>query len=97
MTRKALFSFGVLIITSVFALGSAAAASSDSPGKAIKSVVDRRLAGATGEIDIVVQLDDPPLALAHAENAKRTGNWLPHQQQLDHMGSLPMRTLTLRT
>src|SRR6266404_3730474 len=55
---------------------------------AARSVLDPQLANITGQIEIVVQLDDLPLALAHGANAKQTGGWLPRGQQHDHLARL---------
>ena len=60
------------------AFGPVAAASANKP---VKSVLDARLNGARGQIDIVVQLGDPSLAGAHAKNTKKTGGWLTAAQQ----------------
>ncbi|PYJ08383.1 MAG: hypothetical protein DME25_01730, partial [Verrucomicrobia bacterium] len=38
-----------------------------------RALLDPRLAGAKGQVDIVIQLADPSLAAIHAKNAKKTG------------------------
>ena len=65
------------------------------PTAPVKNVVDSRLAGAKGEVEVVVQLDDPSLAAAHAANAKNAGNWMAPGQQLDHLNRLKAKQDTL--
>jgi subtilisin family serine protease len=50
--------------------------------------VDPSLAAATGQVQVVVQLDDPPLALMHADNVKGTGAWLSRARQRQHLNTL---------
>ncbi len=49
------------------------------------AVLSPGLANATGQVEIIVQLDDPPLAAAHSPNAKNTGNWLSRVEQQQHL------------
>lgn len=51
-------------------------------------VIDPRLVNAVGPVDIIVRLDDLPLAAAHPQDAKRTGAWLTPAQQRAHLGQL---------
>src|SRR5439155_7653819 len=53
-----------------------------------RALLDPRLAGAKGQVDIVIQLADPSLAAIHAKNAKKTGNWLSKAQQRSHLDML---------
>src|SRR5258706_2142971 len=87
------FLLGVLL-ASTFTLSMAAdpparvpGGSPDADGPA-KSVIDPRLAGAKGQIDVIIRLDDPSLAQAHGANAKKTGGWLAPSQQRDHLSKL---------
>ncbi|HWV99239.1 MAG TPA: S8 family serine peptidase [Candidatus Acidoferrum sp.] len=57
-------------------------------GQPARNVLAPGLAGAVGEVDIVVQLDDPSLATLHSVNAKGARNWLPRSQQTQHLGLL---------
>src|SRR5262245_17309227 len=50
--------------------------------------VDPALAKATGSVDVVVQLNGAPLALANGENSKRAGGVLNHAQQVAHSQQL---------
>lgn len=48
------------------------------------SKIDESLANATGEVDVIVQLSEPPLAVANGENARRVGGRLNRAQQIAH-------------
>src|SRR2546421_6493128 len=49
-------------------------------------VIDPRLQNAVGNVDVIIRLDDLPLAAAHVKNAKALNAWLTaaqSKQQLD--------------
>src|SRR5690606_37940309 len=48
------------------------------------SKIDESLANATGEVDVIVQLSEPPLAVANGENARRVGGRFNRAQQIAH-------------
>src|SRR6266516_4021280 len=50
--------------------------------------VDSRLLKARGEVEIVVRLGDPPLAVAHGEGAKQRGGRLTPAEQRGHVAGL---------
>jgi subtilisin family serine protease len=55
----------------------------DAPVAASRKL-DRELFGATGEVDVVVQLAGAPLVVANGENARRVGGLLSKEQQKAH-------------
>jgi subtilisin family serine protease len=60
-----------------------------------QGVVDARLAAAKGTIEIIIQLDDPPLAVAHTKNAKKTDAWLPRDQQRGQLDKIQAKQAAL--
>src|ERR1700753_4112189 len=50
--------------------------------KATASKISNALAGATGQIDVVVQLTGQPLALANGQDAKHVGGRFSHAEQV---------------
>ncbi len=71
--RAKSFFIGVLLVstltlaTAVGGPGFLMTATEDQPAK---NVLDPGLANASGPVEIVVQLDDPPLAVAHGKKEK---------------------------
>ena len=79
-------SFAGILLISAFLTASGADISAGPPGQT--SVLHPSLANASGPVQVVVRLDDPPLAAMHSANAKINGNWLSRQQQLAHLQRL---------
>src|SRR5579862_2991455 len=89
--RSTPFRFFGVVLTTLTSLPMLAAGPL-TPGKGI---LDSRLVGAKGEVEVVVQLDDPSLAAAHAANAKNTANWMPAGQQRDYLNRLKAKQDTV--
>src|SRR5437867_738643 len=58
------------------------------PHSPVPVYVDPRLAKATGETEVVVQLVDPPLAVVNGREAKQRRAWLNHLQQRGYVSQL---------
>jgi subtilisin family serine protease len=83
-----LFASAFMVTTSTAVSSGAAERASLLAAIELGTVLDPRLALAAGTVQVVVQLDDPPLAAMHSRNAKNTGNWLPEDQQRAHVAKL---------
>src|SRR5689334_20704396 len=65
------------------------------PGGPVQTNFSPRIFGLRGEISIVVQLVDPPLAVVHGKNAKKVGGRLSPAQQRDYLVQLGQKQDTL--
>jgi subtilisin family serine protease len=94
--RNTLSFLGCLILAGTFVLTNALATPQLSgSGQSARDVLAPGLSGAHGEVEIVVQLDDPALASMHPANAKGTRSWLSHSQQSQHLALLKGKHDTL--
>ena len=88
--RNSLFLIGGLTLAGMLTMATVHGAPPSAAGAAAlsRTVIDPGLAKAAGQVQVVVQLDDPPLALLHADNAKGTGAWLSRAQERQHLDKL---------
>src|SRR5204862_4622973 len=57
-------------------------------GGSVQTAVTPKIFGLQGDIQVVVQLVDPPLAVAQGKNAKKVGGQLSAGQQRDYLDQL---------
>lgn len=65
------------------------------PGGPIQANMTPRIASLRGDIQIVVQLTDPPLAVAQGKNAKQVGGKLNPAQQRTYLAQLNQKQVAL--
>jgi subtilisin family serine protease len=94
----------LLVVTAVFTCGLASEAVAQTipdvsglelPGGAVQTNAVPRILGPGREVQVVVQLVDAPLAVAHGRNAKRAGGRLSAAGQRDYIAQLDQKQSAL--